>query len=158
MVRLRGNLALGPQLNAMALDRHMGTVPNPVVLAAIKTIAYSLFGHLVSRRSEFRRSAVAFAVAFGVSRVIVGWIVGAIAITAGLAVTGFSVYVTYAILTLSRFVLWFIWIGAWYEPTGGMRSAILWATAGTTFSAMMDLGFWVLAEHFAILQTTWSWC
>ncbi|MDB4981028.1 MAG: hypothetical protein JWM82_1780 [Myxococcales bacterium] len=132
----------------------MGTVPNPVVLAAIKTIAYSLFGHLVSRRSKSRLRAVAF----GVSRVIVGWIVGAIAITVGLGVTGFSVYLTYAILTLSRFVLWFIWIGAWYDPTGGMRTAVLWATAGTTFSAVMDLGFWLLAEHFAILQTTWSWC
>ena len=36
----------------------MGMVANPFVLAAVKVIAYSAFGHQVEKRSEVRRNAL----------------------------------------------------------------------------------------------------
>lgn len=132
----------------------IGTAPNPLVLAGLKAIAYSAFGHQVSRRSEIEGSAVVF----GVTRVIGGWIIGGPILIGALVKTHFSVFLTYAILTAPRFLLWMLWIYGWYPQRGGFRATVAWAAAGTAMSAVMDIGFLGLADRFSVFQTTWTWC
>ena len=129
----------------------MGMVANPFVLAAVKVIAYSAFGHQVEKRSEVRRNAWIF----GAMRVFVGWMVG-IPLFFLLPHEGESAgYIYYAILTVPRFLSWALLIYVWYRPTGGLRLTLLWATAGTALSAAIDVTFLALAYRIPFFQMGW---
>ena len=60
-----------------------------------------------------------------------------------------------AILTVPRFLSWALLIYVWYRPTGGLRSTLLWATAGTALSAAIDVTFLALADRIPFFQMGW---
>lgn len=132
----------------------MGTLPNPLVLAAIKVIGYAAFGREAAKRSASDRSALLF----GAARVFAGWVVGGPVLLSLFLGTAVAPHWIYAALTIPRLLLWFVLILAWYRPNGGWRRALSWAIAGTALSALIDFTFFALAEDFSSLRATWTWC
>lgn len=114
-----------------------GYVPNPVPLAAVKVVAYSLFGWRVARRSPRAGNPIVF----GVVRVLTGWVVGLAFLPLLARLSGPRAdWLAYLAFLVPRFALWAILIHAWFRPRG-VAALAMWSILGVVLSSAIDLAF-----------------